>query len=370
MESSDEGSRVNLTVRMKFWLIIALATSLAAVHIDVYGDDGEIDMETVKEAKSQLQGTCQQGVEISNIEYYATKKYKYPDSLKISMEDTACQLDNVWDSRVMKCKGGSMTGATVTYMPGSVCEVGSNIKNFIATHVPTRKLSKLARFTAHLNMALKLYTGSCNKPLEPSCGIKENVMKHIRPGTPHFKKSGHGRYRELTNNLDSSDMDLDGSLFESGEDTDQNTPSSTTVTTETTTMSMNDTDYEDQTDRIFVPETPEGSEDNLSLDEDEDEPDKRESKAFEKVKTMAENLQTIANGFADGDDQFSDQDITIIVCISLSCLLIMANIVLQCVRSKAETIRALGQEVREMRESSRNLQNRLWSSPAQERSYV
>ena len=155
-----------------------------------------------------------------------------------------------------------------------------------------------------------------------------------------------------------------------GEDTDQNTPNSTTVTTETTTMSMNDTDYEDQTDRIFVPETPEGSEDNLSLEEDEDEPDKRESKAFEKVKTMAENLQTIANGFADGDDQFSDQDITIIVCISLSCLLIMANIVLQCVRSKAETIRALGQEVREMRESSRNLQNRLWSSPAQERSYV
>ena len=261
-----------------------------------------------------------------------------------------------------------MTGATVTYMPGSVCEVGSNIKNFIATHVPTRKLSKLARFTAHLNMALKLYTGSCNKPLEPSCGIKENVMKN-RPGTPHFTKSGHGRYRELTNNLDSSDMDLDGSLFESGEDADYNTPSSTTITTETTTMNMNNTDYEDQTDRMFVPETPERSRDELSLDEDNEEP-KRGNKAFEKVKTMAENLQTIADGFVEDDDQFSDQDITIIVCISLSCLLILANIILQCVRSKAETITALGREVREMRESSRNLQNRLWSSPAQERSYV
>ena len=342
-----------------------LVVSLAAIQIDIYGDPSEVDKETVDIAKKILVGTCQQGTEIEGIDFYSTTKHIYSKSLKLMLESQACKLDNMFRERLMDCKKGLVTGSTVTYVENSVCDRSDNIKNFIATHIPTDKIGRVEKIAIHVNMALKAYKDMCPKKLGPSCEIDSLGKGAKRTETPYVTRN----YKKYNPDSESEyqDTETDDESWNEGRATDPATQSSTT-TMRTTTMSFNDTEYYDpEQPTFYVPET----QDEWEEDEDyqprgnarnsEDKRREKKQKLVDKMMKITDNVQAIADNMGD-DSDFDTQDIIIIVCVCIACVMMIMNTIIQYVKNKALTTEEVRGDLQDLRESARILQNRLWST--------
>ena len=332
---------------MKLW-VLTMLVCVTAIQIDIYGDDTEIDNATVIEARKYLMNHCLQNVKITGLDFYESRQHRYSGNLKITIEDKPCVLDNAFNKRRMRCVHGpaELIGSSVTYVKKSMCSLGSEVSNLIATHIPTRKNSKVSTFITHLEMALKAYKDNCEEVMEPIC---ERVK--TRTDTPHVRK-GSSRGADS----DNSQASMEITLTDTDPEEDLNPSSTTTISTTT----MNDTEE----DVYYVTDTPDDTQSDLSLGNyakfGDGNPD-----VFSKIKKLAENLQAILEGL-DEESGFVNSDMVIVACICVSCLLILGNIILQCAKNRPNALR---RDIQQMNELTRNLQRRLWSTP-ESRNYV
>ena len=335
---------------MKLW-VLTMLVCVTAIQVDIYGDDTEIDNATVAEARKHLMNQCLQNVKITGLDFYESRQHRYSGNLKITIEDEACVLDNAFNKRRMECIPGptKLEGSSVTYVKKSMCSLGSEVNSLIATHIPTRKIGKVSTFITHLEMALKAYKDNCKEVMEPKC---ERLK--ARTDTPHVRKSS-SRGADSDNSETSMDLTLTDTDFEE----DFNPSSTTPITTDSTTT-MNDT----REDVYYVTDTPDDTQDELSLGNYAKYGDERPD-VFSKIRKLAENLQAILEGLNE-DPGFVNSDIVIVACICVSCLLILGNIILQCVKNKPNELR---RDIQQMNELTMNLQRRLWSTP-EGRNYV
>lgn len=345
---------------MRLW-IVALLACATAIQVDIYGDRSEIDEKTVAEAKKYIVGACYDGVKIDGLDFYETTKHRNKESLKLMIEDDACRIENIWKNR-MSCDKGSVDGATVTYVRQEICKKGDGMDNMIASHIPTGKIQRAAKLMLHLTMALKKHRSICSTPLQPRCGALK-----ARTDTPHVRKSVN-RYSSSVDDSNSSDMDMDNSLTETDNDREGTTPSTTTVTTESTTLDLNNTEPDSYDDIFYVPDTEETSESEINIDDGGNERESKRKSVFDKVQGISRNIEAIIDGLDESGN--TDNEIILVTCIALSCLLILINIIVQCIRNKPNVLRRLGNDLQEVNDLSRNLEERLWGEVPQNRRYV
>ena len=348
---------------MHICIILLLAVGLSAINIDVFGDYDEIDRETVNEAREHLLGRCVGNVKISGLDYYDSMRILNPENFKIALENQPCVLDDTYNRRAMMCETGNLTGSTITYVKESVCDLKGEIRNIIASHIPTQKLNKLHKFLIHLGTAIDVYKKVCPTNLRPRCKYETDGLGRVsgRTETPYVDRKGYAGRQNLRNRV--SDVRNGNRLRDSGHHDFSDTTPTTTMTTPM--MESNDTEY--FYDSLSINENNHDSDGNEMDNDNDSRGQGTEDDVYEKVQRMADNLQEFATNLAQSDDEISADEIVTLVCISLACLLIIVNIMIHCMKNRSNSIAHLRADIIEMRDHNETLQQRLWSSPVARR---
>ena len=340
---------------MQALILLLLAGSLSAVHIDVYGDYNEVDGETIEEARGYLTGKCVKNLNISGIDFYSNMRMINPRNFKLAIEDAACVLDDTYIERAMECQAGEVPGSTVTYVKGAVCQLGGEIQNIIASHIPTGKMSKLEKFLVHLKTAIDVFNRICSRKVHPYCKPETDGLRKMRGGTetPYVNRRKSVRRQNPRNsNVDARD---DNNFMSPGNDGF----SDTTPTTEMTTQNVdyNDTYFYDD---LSITETVNNPEKNNEIDDDGSGGQDTKAVVFDKIEKISGNLAEIANGLAESEDTVSTEELVTLICVSLACLLLVVNIIVQYIRRRSGSVENLSRNIVNLRETNEAMINGLW----------